>query len=131
MRVAVDMRLKLDAVFLQLSEFREAKDLETAGVGQDRAVPAHELVETSEFLDRLVSGPEHQVICIPQNNLRPEFFQIIDGHGLDRGIGADGHENRRFEGAVGGVNGANARRRHSALWRSCPRKSKVLIETII
>ena len=56
MRVAVKMRTEQHAFISHLAQRIEAKDLKTAGVGQDRAGPCHEFVEAAEAFDAFMAG---------------------------------------------------------------------------
>jgi hypothetical protein len=51
----------------------ERKDLEAAGVGQDRPVPAREPVKASQVGDDLRAGPEMQVVGVREEDRRPEL----------------------------------------------------------
>ena len=44
---SVYVGVKCNALLLDLTQIREGKDLKTAGVCQDRPVPAHELMQTA------------------------------------------------------------------------------------
>ena len=62
-----------DAVVVDRGErVAQREDLEAAGVGQDRPVPAHEAVQAAELGDQLVAGPEVQVVGVAEQDLRPE-----------------------------------------------------------
>jgi hypothetical protein len=50
---AVDVGGEGDPRLLDLREVAQAEDLEAAAVGEDRAVPAHHLVEAAERSDDL------------------------------------------------------------------------------
>ena len=53
-----------------LPEVREAEDLEAAGIGQDRPVPAHEPMQPAEPGDPLVAGPQREVVGVGEDDLR-------------------------------------------------------------
>ena len=48
----------VDPVVGDLADLGEAEDLEAAGVGEDRPVPAHEAVQAAQLGDQLVAGPQ-------------------------------------------------------------------------
>ena len=75
----------------------EAPDLETAGVGEDRPVPMHEAMQAAVRADDLDAGPEHKMECIAENNLGAGFGDLLRRQALDRAVGADRHERRRFD----------------------------------
>ena len=49
------------------------EDLEAAGVGDDRPVPALEAVQPAELLDQLVAGREEQVERVPEHHVEAEL----------------------------------------------------------
>src|SRR4051812_21794887 len=51
---SIDVALELDAFFADSSERCKGEDLEAAGVGEDRTVPAHELVQAAHLANELV-----------------------------------------------------------------------------
>jgi hypothetical protein len=114
-RVAVVDRAEGDAVVVQAEDrVAEREDLEAAGVGQDRAVPAHEGVQPAELGDRLRAGTEVQVVGVAEQDLGAEVAQLAGVDALDRGLGADGHEGRRAQLTV-------RRREHSRPGRAVSR----------
>jgi hypothetical protein len=101
------VRAEQDAVFRDLAQIAQAKDLEAARVGQNRARPRHEAVQAAQLADQFVSGAEEQVIRIGQDDVGVEFaFEIALHHPLDGGLRPDGHKYRSFDDAVSGVNPA-------------------------
>ena len=66
--------------------------LEAARVRDDRAVPAHELVEFSEALDALVTGPDEEVERVAEHH--PEA-ERLDLRGMKRLHGGGGGEEER------------------------------------
>ena len=78
----------------------EAEHLEPAGVGEDGPVPAHEPVESAEVADEFVAGPQGEVVGVAEEDLRPGVLDHPRGQPLDRGLGADGHEDGRLDRPV-------------------------------
>jgi hypothetical protein len=101
-RAVVD-RTELDAVVLDRRRVAQREHLVAAGVRQDRAVPAHEAVQAAEAGDAFGSRAKVQVIGVPEHDLGAQVAQLAGKDGLDRRLGADRHEDRRLDGAVGGV----------------------------
>jgi len=99
---AVDRRAELDAGLGDLSELREAEHLEPAGVGQDRAVPAHEAMQPAELADEVVSGPEKQMVRVGEHDLGAGRAEVVGPERLHGGVRADRHEDRRLDDAVRG-----------------------------
>ena len=106
---AVQVRTELDAVLLDLADFREAENLEAAAVGQNRPVPIHELVQPAGGADDVEAGPDVQVIGVAENDLRAHLAEFARVERLDAALRADGHEHRRLDDAVRGGQSAQAR----------------------
>jgi hypothetical protein len=87
-------------LLVDLPELRQRHDLETTGVGQDRAIPVHELVQTAERRDPLGARPQHQVIRIAEQDFRAGRAHLFGLQPFHRGLGADRHERRRLHPAV-------------------------------
>ena len=58
-------------------------------------------MQTAEFADDFVAGPKPEMVGIPQNNLSAQFLDFLRVKRFHRSLGADGHENRRFDSPVG------------------------------
>src|SRR4029079_14469048 len=68
-RGAVVDRAERDPVVVDAEQrIPEREDLESAGVGQNRAVPADEPVQASELRDQLVARTEVQVVRVPEQD---------------------------------------------------------------
>ena len=78
-RGAVDVRLEGDALVGDLRELGEAHDLEAAGVGEDRTVPAHEAVQAAEPGDALGTGAQHQVVGVGEHDVDAGGPQLVGG----------------------------------------------------
>ena len=85
---------KLDAVFVDGAQRGEREHLKAAGVGEDRPVPLHELVQAAQLANQLVAGPEVQVIGVGEDHLRVHRVQIVGVERLHRGERAHRHERR-------------------------------------
>src|SRR5690349_24319971 len=86
-RAAVEMRSEFDAVLIYLATLGQAEDLVAAAVGEDRLLPADELVEAATASDELVSRPEHQVIGVSENDAGADVFKVLRSQGLYRTLG--------------------------------------------
>ncbi len=116
MRVAIQVRAEQHAFFRDLAQIAEAEDLEAARIGEDRARPRHEAVQSAEFPDYFVARAEEQVIGVRQDDFGVQLAGQIALHdAFDGGLGADGHEDRGFDDAVGGVDASSARASVGAL----------------
>ena len=92
---AVEMRLERHAVRIELAQLRQRHDLEAAGIGQDRAGPVHEPMQSAESRDALRAGTQHQVIGVAEHDAGARGAHRVGGHRLHRAGGADRHEGRR------------------------------------
>lgn len=97
---AVEMGAEKHAFFRDLAQIAEAEHLEATAIGEDRAIPVHEAVETAELTDKLMPWPQVQMIGIGKNDLRFCIFELVRRQGLDGGLGADRHEGWGFDLAV-------------------------------
>ena len=107
--VAIQMRLKRDALVGDLAQTAQAEDLEAARIGQDGARPGHEAVQPAQAADQFVAGPQKQMIGVGQQDAHVQIVgQIALRESLDRGLRAHRHEDRRLDGAVRRVQQAGA-----------------------
>lgn len=83
-------------------------DLEATAVGEGGPVPVHELAQPAGLVDDVGSRLQVQVVRIGEQRLRTEFLHGLGQHGLDRGLGSDGHERRRRDITVRCVDGAGS-----------------------
>ena len=97
---AVDVALEGDAVVGNLVEISHRKNLEPAGVGEDRPRPGHEAVQIAQFRHDFFAGPQHQVISVGQDALCAGLGHLVRRQSLDRSLRADGHERRRIKTAM-------------------------------
>ena len=65
---SVDVALELDPVLVDAAHVLEREHLEAAGVGEDRAVPAHEAVQAAELAHERVAGAEVQVVRVGEDH---------------------------------------------------------------
>ena len=91
---AIDRRLKADALLGNLAQLAQAPDLKTARIGQNRSLPATEVMQVTVGLHHLGARPQHQVKGIPQNNFSANFLDIPRQHALDRAVSAHRHKGR-------------------------------------
>ena len=83
-----------------LAYIAQAENLESAGIGEYRPVPRHELVQAAEVSDQLVARPEIEVVRVGEDERGAHFAQLARLYGLDRRLRADRSENRRGQGAM-------------------------------
>ena len=103
---SVDVRLELDAVFLDLAQVGQRKSLVAAAIGENRALPVHELVKAPKLANELMTGPEVEVVGVAKNDLGTQFFKIFRGDCLDSRLGSNRHKYWCFDLAVQCVDNA-------------------------
>ncbi len=85
------------AVVVDSAQVGQAEHLETARIGQDRAVPAHEPMEPAQRRDAFVAGAQRQVVGVGQQDLGARRAQVGRGQALDARLGPDRHELRGID----------------------------------
>src|SRR5579859_5155100 len=96
----VQVRTESHALVRNFSQFRKAENLESAGVRQNRAIPRHEFVQSAYAAHQLVPRSQIEMISIPKDDFRAEFFERFIAQTFHRRLRADWHEKRRFHRAV-------------------------------
>lgn len=94
------MRAEFHAVFFNLPNFRQTKNLKTAAVGENGQIPIHEFVQATGGADDGESGTQVEMVSIAENNLRAHLMKFARVERLDAGLRADGHEHRRLNDAM-------------------------------
>ena len=99
----------MHALLLDLAQAGEREDLESAGIGEDRLIPAHKFVQPARLLDQLLAGADVQVIGVGEDDLRADLVQFARGRPLDGRLRAHRHEDRSLDVAVRGMHNAAPR----------------------
>src|SRR5262245_42155693 len=107
---AVEVRLKLCAVFGDDAAISEAEHLKAAAVRQDRPVPADEMMQAPTSRDQLVAGPQEEMIGVAENDLGTAVDEVAVERGFHRPLRANGHERRGLNQSVRGLELAQSRR---------------------
>ena len=105
---AIDMAFEGDTGVVDLVDFSEGEDLETAAVGEDGAGPSHETVEIAQRGDGFFTRAEQQVIGVGKDTLRAGGGEVIGGDAFHGALGADGHEGWGIEDSVARGDAASA-----------------------
>ena len=93
----VEVAAEFDAFLGQLVEVGQAHHLVAAAVGQDRAIPVHEFMQSAEPGDPLRAGAQHQVVGVAEDDVRTRCTDAFRLHALHRRRGADRHEGGRAD----------------------------------
>src|SRR2546423_1708716 len=120
----VNVRAKLDALFRDASQVAQTKNLKAAGVGQYRATPADEFVQTAARAYHFHAGAQPEVVRVAEYDACVEVcrLQLLEANALDRAERADGHEDGSLERAAPRLDDACAR---LALARERPPQERV------
>ncbi len=100
MRTAVDVRLERHAVVVEFAPFLQAKDLEAAGVGEDRPVPGHEAMQAAGLDDDVFARSQPEMVRVCEQDLTVRAAYFVGRERFHRCRGSDRHEGRRFYDAV-------------------------------
>ena len=103
------MRPKRHALFRHFAQIAQAENLKSAGVGEDRPVPRHELLHAAKLPHHLDAGPQIQMVGVIQQDLDAQLFQHVLRHTFDRAHRSHRHEDRGSHLAVGGEESPGAR----------------------
>ena len=106
---AVEVAAEMHALFLDLAQAGEREDLESAGIGEDRLIPAHKFVQPARLLDQFLAGADVQVIGVGEDDLRADLVQFARGRPLDGRLRAHRHKDRGLDVAVRGMHNAAPR----------------------
>src|SRR5439155_10579082 len=106
---AIDVAGEDHPAFVDLSQVRQAEDLEAARVGENGSIPGHELVKPAQPRDPIGAGTKAKVVGVAQDDLGARGMQVGRGQALDRCLGAHGHELRRVDDAVRRLQPAESR----------------------
>ena len=96
-RAPVDVAAKGRAVVVDRARGGEREDLVAAGVGQDRAAPAHEVTHSAAALDDLVAGAQVEVVGVGQQKRRSHAGQLVGREALHGAQRPDRHEHRSLD----------------------------------
>ena len=91
---------------VDLVQVPEAEHLKATGIGEHRAVPAHESVQAAGSGDDLFAGLQMEVVSVRKHHLSACAHQLLGADPFDCGQGAHGHEPRGRHGAMGCVEAA-------------------------
>ena len=77
MHGAIQMTAEARALFVDAHQRPKRDHLKSTGVGQDRSIPLHELVEATEALHPIMPWAQIEVIGVGEDDLRTERLQIL------------------------------------------------------
>ncbi|CRM95883.1 hypothetical protein [Pseudomonas sp. 22 E 5] len=88
------------ALLLDLAHGAQAEHLEAAGIGEDRALPFHEVVQVAVLLDHFRARAQPQVEGIAEDNFGAGGDDVARQHAFYGAVGTDRHERRGLYSAA-------------------------------
>ena len=74
------MGMEIDAFLFDFSQVSQGKHLKSAGIRQDRPIPVHKFMESSQLFHNFVSRTHMKMVGIGQFHLRADSLQIFCGN---------------------------------------------------
>src|SRR2546423_10109961 len=107
----INVRAELDALLRDASQVAQTKNLKAAGVGQYRATPADEFVQTAARAYHFRAGAQPEVVGVSEYDACVEVcrLQLLEADALDRAERADGHEDWSLDRAAPRLDYSGAR----------------------
>ena len=99
-RCSVHMRLEAYALLADLAQLAQRHDLESARVGEDWPVPAHEGVQPAKSGDAFSARAQHQVIGIGEHDISARCLDLLGIQRLYGRSGANRHKRRSADDAA-------------------------------
>src|SRR5205823_7575392 len=93
----IQMRAKLHAALRDLAQLIQTKNLKSARVSKNTALPRHETMKSAHVADRLMTGPQIKVVGVAKKNLNAKLFQNVLRNALHRAKRAHRHEDGSFD----------------------------------
>ncbi len=73
---AVHRRLEFHPFFTDFAHLAQGKHLKTAGIGENRTLPLHKVVQVAMLLDDLGTRAQHKVEGVAQDDLGSDGFYV-------------------------------------------------------
>ncbi len=97
----INRRGEVHPLLLDLAHGTQTEYLKAAGVGQNRPLPLHEIVQVTVPADHLGPRAQPQMEGIAENDLRTDRLDIARQHALHRTVGTHRHKGRRLDHPAG------------------------------
>ncbi|MNH06159.1 hypothetical protein D3C79_655180 [compost metagenome] len=95
--LAVDGMTEMHPLLGDLANVTQAEHLETTGVGQDGALPVHEIMQIPVGAHHRLTRPQPEVEGVAKQDLGAGLAHLFRGHPLDGAVGTDRHEGRGLD----------------------------------
>ena len=97
----VNVALEFHTLLMNTPQLAEGENLESAAVCKDVSVPVTEVVKPVEGLQNFHTGPQIEMIRVPQNQVVSYLGYIVVMDALYRAVGSHRHECRSLYNSVG------------------------------
>ena len=98
------MGMEIDTFLFDLSESCQREHLKSAGIGQDRLIPYHKLMQTTQLPNNFIARSYMKMIGVGQLNLGSDCLQILGRYSaLDRSYRSYIHKYRCLYSAMHGL----------------------------
>ena len=95
------MGAEADTLLGDFAKLVQTEDLESAGIREQRARPAHEPVQSAKPPDELVAGTKVEVVGIAENDLGAQFLEQRLRNRFDGRLRTNWHEDGCLYGRMG------------------------------
>ena len=109
MAAAVEVAAEDNAGVAILAEPAQTEELVATRVGEDGAIPTHELVEVAMPLQHLDAGPQKEVVGVAEQDLDAGIFELVGRKALDGADSTDRHEDGGLDDPSGQRDGGGPR----------------------
>ena len=90
----------MHTLFFDFTHRPQAEHLKAAGIGEDRAVPVHEIVQIAMQFHDFLTRAQPQVESVAQQDLCAGIFNFFRGHAFYGAVSAHWHKCRGFDHAT-------------------------------
>ncbi len=91
---AIDMAFKCDTILINAAQPTQRKDLKAARIGENGAIPMHELMQATQFVDEVITGAQIQMIGVGKDDGGIDLQQLLGSDSFNCCLSADRHEDR-------------------------------------
>jgi hypothetical protein len=83
-----------DTLFGNAPQLAVAKYLKSTAVGEHRAIPGDEPMQSTQVVNELMPGPKIEVVGISKDDLSAQCLKFLLGYCFDRTRSPDWHKHR-------------------------------------
>jgi hypothetical protein len=104
MATTINMGLKRNALFCDVGQFGQGKNLKATAVREYRSLPTYKFVKAVKLFNNITPGPEVKMVGIAEDDLCTGRRQLIGRQRFDRTQRSHRHEDRGFHFSAGRLN---------------------------